>query len=587
MRKLDRNQNLIIIILVIKRLIFLGYSELYGVSKCLDEAKHLLATHPLYDAIGCLSRIELILIDPTFEDTSVLIENQKDICKCTCSLKQLRVIEKVAEDIRIRNRTDVILFHRPQVATAMKLAFMNCPEDGQPPEYLDALAETLFIINDHIGLTPEYKPPEYLLWVRQSQFITSETNLLYYLARWYALTKKVEAKMRQTQLDLENRFISKYGTGLINFVTMGLDFYMQWVVLRPREDIDKGIVTINLTQLKNRSKLGKTEFNRALQEFCQPPSFFQRSIHIGNELLDPFNNVAFLRKPLVRFNNILMCLGKHFLTMKIGTGLYWLLVELYERDKEDTSRRDVMKLYGEAFSEYSMEILRRIFGNRSDSPLIDIDRIITNEHKKRKVDALIDCGDSLIVIEFKSSQFPIELLSSKNVDDFHRWEREHLLQDGAEQIYSFIAQLINGALPEFGFTRRIKKYYPLIITLQQLPTAVPSYLRHFVVEAERIKNRELGNAKINLNDISLEPINLLSISELEQVEPILTNPGCEEKLKDIIDKKNQEDRYSSWLPFLHQFFYKYNFPKNEHLFNLLKEFVSEGLAGIFPPKKRK
>ena len=572
---------------MIRRLIFLGHSELYGVPKGLCEAERLIASYPLYNAIGCLSRMELILIDPTFEVTTNLIENQKDICRRTCSLEQLKVIEKVAEETRIREKTDIILFHRPQLTSAMKLAFLNCPEEGKPPEYLHNLAEALFIINDRIGPTPQDKPTEYHLWVKQSQFVSSEVNLLYYLARWCTLAKKIETKQKQTQLGLEKRFKSKYGTDLTSFLTMGIDFYMQWVVLRPRQDIDNGIISIGVPQLENRSKLDKVEFDKSLQEFCQPPEFFKKSIRKEAELKDPYKNVTFLKKPLVRFENNIICLGKHFLTMKIGSGFYWLLVELYERGRENKSRREIMKLFGEAFSEYTMGILKRIYGNRTNCPLIDVDKIdnFQNKQAKRKADALIICGDSLIVVEFKSSLFPVKLLSSNKVDDFHEWEREHLLEDGTKQIYSLIIQLIKSEIPKLNVAQRVKKYYPLIITLQQLPTAVPTYISHFEKEAETLKNRELESADVRLNGIRIEPINLMSVSELEQIEAIFVTPGCQENLKDIIDRKNQKDRYSNWLPFLQEYFNKYNTPVNTHLINSLKEFVHEGLEQIFPPKE--
>jgi len=563
---------------MVRRLIYPGHSELYGTKKSLCRASKLISQYPLYHAIGCLSRIELLLTDPTFEGGAHLRANQIDICRCTCSQDQLKLIEKVDVETRQKPNADIAPFHRLQLAMAMKLAFLNCLDKGTPPKYLYDLADALFIINDHIGPTPEDKPTEYFLWVKQSQFAFSEVHIWNYLTRWKNITTKVIEKSKQTTLDLEARLKGKYKVDLLSYLIIGIDFYMQWVQFRSRQAYNKGILSIRASELKKRYRFSDEETEQAFKEFCGAPAFFMESIKSKKEDQDPYNNVTFLKRPLVRFDDDILCLGKHFLSWKIGAGIYWLLIELYERGKEDTLRRQVMKLFGKAFESYGLEILKTIYGNGHCSPLIIIDEVIGTSARqgKRKVDALIDCGDALIIVEFKSSPLPLNALTSNGCMEFHDWEKENILK-AAEQIYNVICQIQKGELSQVIDHRRIKKYYPLVVTLQNLPTAVKSYIDHLEPEVERITKRELENASVALTTFNIEPINIMNIGEMEVIEAVLTASQNNESFQGLLDKKNTESKYSNWMEFLG----RYKYPQNTRLRKQLKEFVAQGHKQVF------
>jgi len=245
-----------------------------------------------------------------------------------------------------------------------------------------------------------------------------------------------------------------------------------------------------------------------------------------------------------------------------------MLVNLYK----GSYRENVMSLFGEVFEEYVNEIFGRVYGFSPLGSFIPA-KYIEFADGRNKADAFIDCGNALIIIEYKSSPIPLKkvLASKDGLGKFHDWEDDNIIE-AARQIHDVIDQIKNEKIPGFSASR-IKKYYPLVITLQYLPTPSPDYLGHV---NEKLKEENDGAGILQDEDIGR--INIISVNELEAAEAPLSEEGV--TLKEMIDSKNSDDRtyYDGCLGFIQANYSKWD---NDYLNSQFKRIAKSGISTIF------
>jgi|GEM_PF-7107785 len=558
----------------------LSYKDVYGEVLDREEAVRLIKHYKLFTILHALSRFEIFIIDPSYESIEYFRKNQNELLNHLGSQTQKQEIVRALNYELSQKKVEVGIFSRPQFTMAMKLAFRHCSEEsihfkGKEIPYNELLI-ALLIINDHFGPNLKDKPPVYFLYVKEGNY-TFRDNLEQSLARWGILAEKVLQSKGAESLNITEKYRMKHGLSLASYLTVGYYFSRQLSKMREdpeHADLERGSILFELEGMKKKAKIDCHKLESVFSEFCQTSEYFQQ-IFEDEKSMSQYNNVSFLKYPMVRFGDTALCLSSHFLAMKLASGFYWILVELYDYKKEYDERHEVITLFGKIFEQYVGDILKRIYGC---GPLtcLKLEEDIQFAKGRRSVDAIINCGQSLVLIECKSSllKLPVRTLR-EGLREFHKWEKENII-GGAEQIHDVIDQIKNDKIPGFP-SSRFKKYYPVVVTLEYLPTPIYSYLEHI---EHRLKEENEGAGFLQDDDI--ERITLMSVNELEAAEAPLKRGDA--TLKEMIDLKNSNDEtyYAGWLTFLSR---NYGKLSNQYLVKEFQRLVKSGVGAIFGPKE--
>lgn len=558
----------------------LSYKDVYGEVLDREEAVRLIKRYELFTILHALSRFELFIIDPSYESIEYFRKNQNELLNHLGSPAQKQDIVRALNYELSQKKVEVGIFSRPQFNMAMKLAFRHCSEEsihfkGKEIPYNELLI-ALLIINDHFGPNLKDKPPVYFLYIKEGDY-TFRDNLEQSLTRWGILAEKVLLSKDVESQNIKEKYRLKHGLSLASYLTVG--YYFSWQLSKMRDDpehadLERGTIFFDLEGMKKKAKIESHKLESVFAEFCQTPKYFQQ-VFKDDKTMSQYNNVTFLKYPMVRFGDTALCLSSHFLAMKLASGFYWILVNLYDFEKERDERHKVITLFGKVFEQYVGDLLKRVYGYGPLSCL-KLEKDIQFARGGMSVDAIINCGRTLVLIECKSSLLKLPIKTCKDgLSKFHNWENEYII-GGAEQIHDVIVQIKNDKIPGYP-SSKYTKYYPVIVTLEYLPTPIYSYLKHI---EHRLKEENEGGGISSSDDI--ERITLMSVNELEAAEAPLKRGDA--TLKEMIDLKNSNDEtyYAGWLTFLAR---NYGKLSNQYLVKEFQRLVKSGVGAIFGPKE--
>lgn len=529
--------------------VVLPYSSVYNKKRSLEDAIRLIASCPLHFASLILSAVGLLLrLTDTEVGEGIEIEkNQMSLLKLFMPTPKItEVKEAFLKHLREERRKAptvirVGIFNFVQLAIAVKLALVYSQDTERKPTTQDSdnLLDALLIINE-VGIDPygdAHLDLSQILAVHQPFLLLESPNR--YVCRWKMLFEKAFeiAKTNQfSYLDFEQRYKSDLIFEIDKYLVLGWILYHAWDKDRTRTSI-----AIGVDELREMTKFSNEELDRLLQEFCGDVSYFKAAIS-EKDAKHPYKNLRLLQKPLLRYKDSLICLNKNFLIMKFAVGFYYRLIDIYQEGKEDAAREEVRSLFGYAFGEYVDEILSRIFPSqrflKGDS--------IPQKKGKSRVDGIIDYGHSLILLEYKSSLLPMNARTTTDPTKFKEWQKGNIIH-AARQIDDFISQVKKGELDEcFGInSSMIRTYYPLVVTLQMLPTAIGTYIQD--IESELVKHNLLQDCP------SVKPLEVMNVSDLELVE-VVVDQGV--ALIDLVSNKILEARGKNWGSFLQEYYGK-------------------------------
>lgn len=552
--------------------ITITYQRVYGEERPIEDAKAIISELPLFPTIMTVSQIGLFLYDPGELYGKELQEDQRGLFDRVITAlpeEKRKKIDKVFSETDADIREGLpqgvdgarpVIFNSLQLTEAAKLALKYSKDRDfkgfelkLTREQIGELVDALLIINDHltkinVDLLFGGKPDITHLLAKSQQFAILE-HPAHYLCRWRIIIHKAFkiSRERFPFLELEKRYRNFYCFSVGYYQAMALFLYLAWHEL-PRNWIDLRTIVYDIKNLRDHMlKIDENQFTRLLQEFCEDTSYFKRRMS-KKEAMNPWNTLRLLQKPVLREGDGLICINENLIAKKGGEGFYYGLIDLYEEGsesdkKENELREQVRSLFGYAFEEYVSDIFERVYGFKPNS-LINMrftpGKLIPEQGGKRRIDGVINYGDSLIILEYKSSLLPLDARIHEDPSGFQDWKRRHLIESGAGQINDFIQQIKTGELDEIlGIDHeRVHSFYPLVITLQVLPTST----LYFMQELER-DLREEGL----LQDSGVWDFEVMHISSLEVVE-VLIKQG--KVFKDLIEHKIKQGRYTDWHSFL-------------------------------------
>lgn len=538
--------------------IFLAYSEVFGNGEKapFERAVDLIKGYPLYPLLRMLSAIDIAIVDPAYEDTDRLERNQVELCRRILEEDQFNKVNETATRL-IREETGgrgdrrhppIVVFNQTQLVVAIKIALLHCSTHGDFNQRIpfSELFEALLIISDYIDDDPEHIKNWYEFYLQRMQFMASD-HLGNFACRWNILIKKVlqEADSNHPSLQLRRKYMSKYKIEPSAYSTLLLGIYWLWSTY-PKDQLFDAVVAMPVDGIQRGLKISRNKLNKFLRNFCRTADEFRIYLSENPEVIsDSYNNKVLSETPLIRYGDRILCLNRHFLSLALASGFYHEIVKLFTNNLQSM---EVKSVFGKSFHEYALNIFDRMFDseaiNFTAPRVIPGDEIPIKQNEKR-VDAIIDYGKQLILVEFKSAMLP--KAAYHDVNHLHVWEYKLSSPSGssaAEQIDNVIKQIEKGKLKDsWGIDpNKIIKYYPLLVTLQRLPTPMDDYIEH--VQRMLDQHGWLQNRKGSTKIARLE---LMHVSELETIEVVLESG--QDTLLGLIQEKIAS-RISDWNAFL-------------------------------------
>lgn len=259
--------------------------------------------------------------------------------------------------------------------------------------------------------------------------------------------------------------------------------------------------------------------------------------------------------PLVKISERqVVCVDIGFLLDKLETGVVWVIRNELEKRKKDSGQR-VFALWGEVFAEYAASILKR--GIKAQIPAVE-KCLISPKYALQKSDECTDIAivgnDALVLLECKAS---ILTTKAKFSGDFsilcEELKRKVVEEKGITQLWKAIQHLghkdkkVRREVEGIDISK-VKKIYPVLVLADHTFSA-PCMNWFLDSEFQRVAK---GN--VLKKGLEIMPLTVLSIANLEQLEPWLTDTPFSIHLESWLTLFKQDDLlgFSKYTYLLHQ-----------------------------------
>jgi hypothetical protein len=397
--------------------------------------------------------------------------------------------------------------------------------------------EAMLIINDYLVL-PSVMPANFSQLDRDQQcehliqyFVPNAvfhqgTRILNLVARWYDLFFVDAASLsgRSDYVDLRANLTSVTGMQADLFYWIASAFVSHW--MKSFDDIIKGgIPLLNPREWFKDLTITPDEYGLVLKELAATTEELTEELGKRPDW-EPYYFLPIQRSPLLKIGDLVFCLSRHFLAAKISSGLYHLLLTglptAQERDK-------FLSFFGCPFECYVNRLLGRIF------PATELARRHYPTPKgqstgRELIDAVLDYGNALVLIEAKATLFSLAALVSGEATEIDR-KLEDIVYDASKQLDTAIKAIKSGELKYLGVSpERIKMYFPLVVTLQFLPSEPLLYkkLRDEIAERSYLLGQDIA------------PLQAAYIEDLERLEIAMTSGRS---LSELLWEKVSNERF--------------------------------------------
>lgn len=164
--------------------------------------------------------------------------------------------------------------------------------------------------------------------------------------------------------------------------------------------------------------------------------------------------------PLIRLaDGRILCVDLPFIAQLLTEGVFWTALETFngiDRSHGDT----FLSLWGRLFELYGADLLRHFYA--PDSGLLTVDR----EHPSGQLDAVLDFGAYVVLIEFKASLLTVAARCSRDVATFEAQFRRKFAENerGERKGIQQLADSTNATLAgDLRFTVERPVIYPVLV----------------------------------------------------------------------------------------------------------------------------
>jgi len=515
-------------------LVHIGYEQLYKIKLPLDDAVARLKSYSLLALLKTLARIDAAIslrsLDEFAEGHRLLLQGIMTPDQ-RAAIDAFRATEKHDEGVS----PQYIVFHELQVLNAAKLALQHCGDEAEnPASDLGPLAEALLIINDHLvpeaifpqnydDLTTEEQTECLLRFAVPNMVFNHGTRTLNLLSRWYDLffIDAPSLTHRPEYVDVPGALQEVIGRDPKLFYRLATAFFTHW--MRPKiSGLSQWNPVLNIPTWLKDFTIDPAEYEAILAELASTREEFKGQWQARGRW-EPYFFLPMQAKPFLRRDGELLCLSRRFAAEKISLGLYHLLLT-----KLPTSRgRDkFLTFFGFVFESYVNRLLGRAFPPFAKRYFPNVTNPETGDEI---IDGVLDYGDSLVLIEAKSTLFSLPGLVSGDARVVEQ-KFEDIVYDAAKQLHNAVDAIKGGALESVGINAgRIKRYFPLVITLQFMPVEP--------ITSRSVERTIADRGFLQASDIA--PLQMAYIEDLERLEIALESG---KSMADLLQEKVADQR---------------------------------------------
>ena len=404
------------------------------------------------------------------------------------------------------------LFYEPALLAALKLAILHCArkEGDLDDQAREELLSVMLIVDDNVPKTPDDPSSQDAMRdVILNAWAVLEDAWRKEMARWDEMLLRI-AKHPGLSYHLpafEQLFQQATGHGVSEFRKFGSVLLETFF---PRV----GSAAQICSRRPSDSRRGKlfdlfcATADGFADQFRRCPSFAS----------EPFYTLPFQQHPLLDVDGEVYCVSRKYLIQRFTSGVFHIVLTHLGPPPSEQSRA-FLKFKGDLFHAYVGELLEKI---KRIIHRLDAQTEPDGAGKKRS-DFVVPEGDRAVVVECKSRLVPLRV---KAGGDFAalRCEYEEIIFKAAEQLESTIGQITAGEIKGLD-PNRIRRYYPVVCTLDYLPTDFTIYPN---IEAE-LQERGLLQGAI------IAPLQVLDVGSLERLVPYMLHGLV---LSELLEKKN-------------------------------------------------
>lgn len=260
-------------------------------------------------------------------------------------------------------------------------------------------------------------------------------------------------------------------------------------------------------QKSNFSKtiLKNSVVNNLLNSLSLDIKKFSNKIESDINKSPSYSFLSFRKHPLFKINKYYYCIDLGFLIEKVSSNIFWKIQDSLPQ----TYRDRLHDFWGIVFERYVDSVFERIY--KPTSPLSNYYPHPVSENNEEIIDGILDYHNSIIMFEFKSSFLPINIKFSPELRAFENEVKKKLkLKNFADKIKKiFIKKSLSLNSIDIN---NVKKIFPVLITLERCYQS--EFMNWYI---NKIFNKYIPNS----SQIEVFPIQILTINELEYLEPYL------------------------------------------------------------------
>ena len=489
--------------------------------------------------ILCSFNLEAIVI--FLARINLLLQRSNDYLKCERILRKNFCSQNLREEIQWRGLTKHIIFNRQSTLRLLSLS-VNLADSSSartPDETEEArndLARCYLIANGLAGAEDsdvdieltEHQKKDSIVELIPSREYAINPSPLPHIKKSLVRSEELLARFRKmsSEFDVSETFSQATCLTLQDYQ------YLIYTILNvtshfcPEDILEGDALFVDIKRYSDLTPL----YEKLLQQTCVSIDELPHRTETSNPWPDEFR--LWRQYPLVKLSeNQVFCVDIGFLLAKIETGVFWILRNQLEKEKKNTGKK-IIRLRGEVVESYTASIIKRGINSQALSYRETYMVSPTYDHKDQNqcTDIAVCGNDALVLLECKAPLLTARSKFSGEFIAFHsEMKRKVIVRDGKNQLWDAIQKLGHtNKKKRLGVKgldmSKVKLIYPVLV-LEDIIFSLLFMNWYFDLEFQRfVKYNDLRN------DLQIMPLSVLTIDDLENLEPYLRDTPLHEHL---------------------------------------------------------
>lgn len=517
-------------------IVYVTPEEVFGEPTSLDKVKHLL---------GEVSREAMTDVACKFGVLNNSDDHEEWIKLDREELREVFLDPETKRRIDLLDKTTTaaahVAFCRPQALLALRLAQRLCPDRGEEEKSDETLKKigTALIHISGLLVDPidakENRPTgledsrAHVTAMMVSLFdVSNPTASPHSIKRTYEMTLSLRWKEDPDLIAAHQGFLET--TGLTP--TQYLNYLALLLVRFTKEQSREKRPAILMKEILQHAR-DRDGFRKVLDLISTDYGELPGAVPPPEDVIKDMTIAPFRSKPLIRFpGEIFTCSDSAFLKMLMTTGLFWKLKACLPTVRQV----GLFKAWGELFEEYVHATLEPLLKKKYIKSPQGSDGEIT--------DALVDYGESVVLLEFKAVLISDTLKYGRNLDALMELLEERLLKE--DQIVRALSRLFgpkaDPASERLFRKTRIREVFPVIVSYDH------SICSPFLEEYLDKSLRERIDAAGLPHSLRIAPLTIASADDVDILVPLLRHGmNLASLLKKRIEQKRPDVNFHNFL----------------------------------------